>query len=184
MRRVLATLMLLLVAGSPAAAGPLDGPHDRLALDGLRGPWLGAGPILGFGLDVSPLRPVAAALESPEAARIRLADPGRAVSFDLTLRWPSVGDDTPALRPYVAFGPALFVSEPLSPLAVLGERQEPALSLGLRAGAGLTWQVDRNATLFGESQITRGGADALLPSGSPAGGVTGFDVLYGVRIRF
>jgi len=84
----------------------------------------------------------------------------------------------------VAVGPALLVVESDDPLGVLADRPDVTLSLGVRAGAGVTWRLDRNATLFGEYRFTRSGDSALAPPGGAAGDVSGYDFLYGVRFRF
>lgn len=195
---VLAVLAIALVAAVPVAAGALDAPGSEATatetgrtatlLEALGG-WSAAGGLFGVGFDVTPLRPVlsAAPAEDPRDPRSRVGDPGRAISFDLRLRWPSALGETGgtgALQPYVAVGPALLVAESDDPLAVLADRPDVTLSLGVRAGAGVTWRLDRNATLFGEYRFTRGGDSALAPLGGAARDVSGYDFLYGVRLRF
>jgi hypothetical protein len=149
------------------------------------------GGSMGFGVDVSPLRPWSPLAPAPGIAEpgggasYRLIDPGTAISFDLKLRWPSVADPAPrsALQPYMTVGPALIVPETTAGL--VGPVSDRPITLGLRAGAGLSWQVDPHATLFGEYRFTRGGSETLLPfGGKSAIDVGGFDLLYGVRIRF
>lgn len=195
---VLAALAIAMVAARPAAAGALDASGTEPAapemgraaalLEALGG-WSAAGGIFGVGIDVTPLRPGLAAAPAGDTRdpRARVGDPGRAISFDLRLRWPSARGETGeagVLQPYVAVGPALLVAESDDPLAVLADRPDVTLSLGVRAGAGVTWRLDRNATLFGEYRFTRGGDSALMPLGGTAGDLTGYDFLYGVRFRF
>jgi hypothetical protein len=143
----------------------------------------------GLGLDVAPLRPALEPLRAGSRDPRAVGDPGRAISFDLRLAWPVAGGDAwsgPALRPYVTLGPALFVMEPADPMAWLGDRGDVALSLGVKAGAGISWHLDPGAVLFGEYRLTRGSEERTLPLGRGGAGpdVSGFDVLYGVRIRF
>ena len=44
--------------------------------------------------------------------------------------------------------------------------------------------LDPNSTLYGEYHVTRGGGERLLPLGRSATDVSGFDLMYGVRVRF
>lgn len=65
----------------------------------------------------------------------RALEPSTAVSLELRLAWPSGGGTTevPGLRPYAAFGPALFVLEPTD--AVLPWRAgDPSVALGVKGG--------------------------------------------------
>jgi hypothetical protein len=145
---------------------------------------------MGFGIDVSPLRPWSLAKLAPadpgvSDQRYRLVDPGTAVSFDLRLSWPS--NELPTLRsvlqPYVMVGPALLMPEPN--VSLIGPPPDRPITLGVRAGAGLNWRLDQNATLFGEYRFTRGASESLLHlGGKSTSEVGGFDVLYGVRFRF
>jgi hypothetical protein len=140
--------------------------------EGWTGPWLGAGRRLGLGLDVGPLRPL---------------DPGATVSLDLRVGWPPTGaegGEGPALQPYLALGPALFIAEPADAESLLGPQSDPTLMLGFKAGAGINWRLDRGAVLFGEYRLTHGSSGPLSPLGLSSGDTGGYDLLYGVRLRF
>jgi hypothetical protein len=162
----------------------------------LSGMWLDSVPGVGLGVGVQPLRGdlgiAGAAL--PDEARALLGpyrlldDRGTAISFDLRLRWPSPVDvaGAGAVQPYVAVGPALFLAEPDITTQVLNSRADTALSLGVRAGAGVTFALDRNASFFSEYRFTRGARESNPPGGRNGAGEdpVGFDLLYGVRFRF
>jgi hypothetical protein len=147
---------------------------------------------LGFGLGVSPLHwellsppePVSGATASESRM---LGDPqssGKAVSFDMKLRWPT--GDTP-FEPYVVLGPALFVEPPQEFSTLVGSQADPVYRLGAKAGAGFNWRLSRDATLFGIYDMTRATGESFTAPGTrgPATGTsTGYDVLYGVRFRY
>jgi hypothetical protein len=188
---VIVVAVLALAAPKPALGASPARPEasssriDTL-LDAIEDVRVGGGS-MGFGVDVSPLRPWSSLTPAAGSAGLpfRLIDPGTSISFDLKLRWPSVADPAPpsAIQPYMTVGPALLVPETTASL--VGPVSDRPMALGLRAGAGLSWQVDPHATLFGEYRFTRGGTETLLPfGGKSAIDVGGFDLLYGVRIRF
>jgi len=145
----------------------------------------------GFGFGVSPLHwellappePVSGATASENRM---LGDPqsrGKAVSFDMKLRWPT--GDTP-FEPYVVLGPALFVEPPQEFSTLIGSQADPVYRLGAKAGAGFNWRLSKDATLFGVYDMTRATGESFTPPGTkgPATGSTGYDVLYGVRFRY
>lgn len=190
-------LLVVLALTSPTLAGSTTAPArsdvasvDTL-LDALGDVRLGDG-VMGIGFGVSPLGPWPSVSPSPPtvqpgalAPRDQLIDPGTAISFDLKLSWPSVVDVTSRspVEPYVTLGPALLLPEPNVSRA--GPVADRSVSFGVRAGAGLTWQLDQNATLFGEYRFTRSRLETLLPfSGRGMNDVGEFDVLYGMRFRF
>jgi hypothetical protein len=112
-----------------------------------------------------------------------------AVSIDFKLAWPSRWESSGVnlFQPYFSFGPALFVAE-RNPFAnPLGTLADVAVRIGVKAWAGVTWQFDQNAAFFGEYRLTRGLEDPLLSSGGrlgPGSGVSGYDLLYGIRFKF
>jgi hypothetical protein len=116
-----------------------------------------------------------------------LADPeprGRAVSFDIKLKWPTA--DLP-IEPYVVLGPALFVSQPQELSSLIGIPADPVLRLGAKAGAGFNWRLSKDATLFGSYDVTTTTVDGFTSAGtkSPAPNApTGYDLLYGVRFHY
>jgi hypothetical protein len=146
-----------------------------------------AGPFVGLGFGVSPLHwdPIAPPESVAGAAESRLLgdrEPrGRAVSFDLKLRWPTA--DLP-IEPYLVLGPALFVDQPqdLSMTAVPGD---PVVRLGAKAGAGFNWRLGKDATLFGSYDVTTT-TESFASRGAkaPTTGTPGYDLLYGVRFRY
>ncbi len=195
--RIIAWLLGSLVGAllvAPASARdpepvPVSRPSTGL-LDVLTEQGMGAGhSLFGVGLDVTPLRPALTPI--PEApTRLTLTDPGTAISLDLRLRWPTLPSTDRAgvslPQPYVTLGPALFVIDPVDALVASSAGGDVSLSLGVRAGVGLTWQLDRNALLFGEYRLTRGADDrSVVPGGGGGSGAgAGYDLLYGVRLRF
>ena len=131
---------------------------------------LGKGAV-GVGVDVGPYR---------------LFEPSTAVGLDLRLRWPTplTTGETSAVEPYLSVGPTLFVTDPDLLARMADPRADTTLGLGVRAGAGMTWTLDPHALLYGEYHLTRGASERLLPLGRSATDVSGFDLLYGVRLRF
>jgi hypothetical protein len=147
-------------------------------------PLLGSGP-LGFGVDVSSLK------SGFGIASDRLS----AVSFDLRLHWPVAGSNDPGdvvrrLEPFVTLGPALLVAPLSTDIPLYVDPHDPAdtgLSLGVRGGAGLSIQLGKSTSLFGQYSLTHATGDRLLRAGgrSPLDpGLTAHDLLYGLSVRF
>jgi hypothetical protein len=171
------------------------GPDAPAAPSIALGRWLDAESSLGF--DVTRLRPdlglsrIAPGIEPGAGTPYRLIDSNlqhTAVSFDLRLVWPSPREyGSSGLQPYFAVGPAVFVAE-RNPFAnPLGTLADVAVRIGLKAGAGIHWQFDPTAALFGEYRLMRGTDNPVLSSGGRLGsgsGVSGHDLLYGLRLRF
>jgi hypothetical protein len=185
-RRVSSWLAIVAIAvGVSAVPAPVraGASSDNLLELATRG---GASVGLGFGvspLHWEPLAPPESVAGSAAAERLLGESRGRAVSFDLKLRWPTA--DLP-IEPYVVLGPALFVDQPqdLSMTAIPGD---PVVRLGAKAGAGFNWRLGKDATLFGSYDVTTSAADRFaLPGskGSAANGPVGYDLLYGVRFGF
>jgi len=142
----------------------------------------------GFGFGVSPLHweplPPPETSSSAESRILGDVPRGKAVSFDMKLRWPT--GDTP-FEPYVVLGPALFVEQPQEFSTLLGSQADPVYRVGARAGAGFNWRLSKDATLFGSYDMTRATGEGFTAPGTkgPAtGSSTGYDVLYGVRFRY
>ena len=147
---------------------------------------------IGFGFGVSPLHwevlapPETVSAASASENRI-LGDPqprGRAVSFDIKLRWPT--GDLP-IQPYLSLGPALLVEQPQELSTLIGSQADPVYRVGARAGAGFNWRLSKDATVFGSYDMTRATGESFTAPGvkAPANGATsGYDVLYGVRFRY
>ena len=126
--------------------------------------------VLGLGVDVGPYR---------------LFEPSTSVGLDLRLRWPTaLTPGESGVEPYLSVGPTLFVTDPDQLTRMADPRADTTLGLGVRAGAGMTWTLDPHALLYGEYHLTRGASERLLPLGRSATDVSGFDLLYGVRLRF
>lgn len=116
---------------------------------------------------------------------------GKAMSFDLKLRWPSSSasgaSGTSSLAPYLSFGPTVLVPgadgvmRPGQPAGSNGP-----MALGLSWGAGLSWRFARNAELFGSYRFMQFGRDSLSPGDRTFSGseLTGHDFLYGINLRF
>jgi hypothetical protein len=170
-------------------------PAPPIPLTVSLGRWLEADSSVGF--DVTRLRPdlglsrLALGIEPTAGTAYRFIDSNlqqTAVSVDLKLVWPSPRESGAGLlQPYLAFGPAVFVAE-RNPFAnPLGTLADVAVRVGLKAGAGISWQFDTAAALFGEYRIMRGTDSPLLSSGGrlgPGSGASGYDLLYGLRLRF
>jgi hypothetical protein len=170
-------------------------PAPQAPLSISLGRWLEAESSVGF--DVTRLRPdlglsrISPGIEPTAGTAYRFIDSNlqqTAVSIDLKLVWPSARESGDSwFQPYVAFGPALFVAE-RNPFAnPLGTLADVAVRVGLKAGAGISWQIDQAAALFGEYRIMRGTDSPLLSSGGrlgPGSGASGYDLLYGLRLRF
>ena len=150
------------------------------------------GPSVGFGFGVSPLHwellalPEAIAGSTSTESRMlwdREAR-GKAVSFDITLKWPT---ETLPIQPYVFVGPALLVDQPHEFSSLTGIPADSVFRLGAKAGAGFTWRLSRDATLFGSYDVTTSTVEGLSSAGTKAPGTsapTGYDLLYGVRFRY
>jgi hypothetical protein len=146
-----------------------------------------SGPAVGLGFGVSPLHwePLAPpeSVAGSAAADRPFGEPrGRAVSFDLKLRWPT--SDLP-IEPYVVLGPALFVDEPHEISSLTAVPGDPIFRIGAKAGAGFNWRLNKDATVFGSYDVTTT-TDGLASRGmkAPAAGTPGYDLLYGVRFRY
>jgi hypothetical protein len=151
---------------------------------------LDSGPTVSVGLGVSPLRwSLGPVVPSPDAIgeNRRLLDldtQGTVTSFDIKLRWPGA-ELIPALEPYLAFGPAVFVVEPDYVGRALGSRVDPAYRLGAKAAAGVTWRLGKDTALYGEYELTTTRPGALSgAAGSGDGGIGGYDFTYGLRLRY
>ena len=150
------------------------------------------GPSVGFGFGVSPLHwellALPEAISGSTVAENRMVwdrEPrGKAVSFDITLKWPT---DKLPIEPYVFVGPALILDQPHELSVPTGMAADSVLRLGAKAGAGFTWRLSKDATLFGSYDVTTATADGFTAAGAkaPATGLpTGYDLLYGVRFRY
>jgi len=157
---IVATVLITVAALASAQPRADDPPSLRLG-----------GGLFDVGVDVGPYR---------------LLEPSTSVGFDLRVRWPSptVLNDLAAVQPYFSLGPTFFMTDPDHVTRTLDPRSDTTYGLGVRAGAGVTWTLDPNSTLFGEYRVTRGGGERLLPLGRSATDVSGYDLLYGVRVRF
>jgi hypothetical protein len=183
--RIIAIVLAAVVGFAPlvSEAGPSSDNLLELAAKG--------GPAVGLSLGVSPLR--FDVLGPPEPAGAATVgdngllgerERGRAVSFDIKLRWPTA--DLP-FEPYLVLGPALLV-EGQDMSGLTGVPPDPVVRLGAKAGAGFSWKLGKDAQLFGSYDVTTGTADRYaLPQGrasSAPGGSFGYDLLYGVRFGF
>jgi hypothetical protein len=184
--RWLGVLAVTVVAAGPVRA-ETGGSSDNLLELTARG-----GPAVALSLGVSPIHleliPPPETTPGTTAAESRVLGDrdlrGRAVSFDITLKWPTA--ELP-IEPYLVLGPALFV-DPLQELSSpIGIPADPVLRLGAKAGAGFNWRLSKDATLFGSYDVTTTTADRFgypSPKTPAAGTSTGYDLLYGVRFRY
>jgi hypothetical protein len=183
---VAALASVILVLTSPAIA--LGGA----AAEPAPGPAMDLGSVLSVGFGVSPLGvqlpalPVGVGRPGRDAGTpTGLEGEGKALSFDVRLRWPG-SDGAGPLEPYLSFGPALFLVEPDYAGLLLGTRTDPSVRVGAKAGAGLNWRLGRDVTLFGAYELTTsadGGSSSRVRAGSdPSAG--GYDFTYGIRFRF
>ena len=152
------------------------------------------GPSLSLGFGVTPLHweliappPSVPGTRAAESAMLADLEPrGRAVSLDVKLRWPWADWTTP-LEPYVVLGPALFIDRPQDATSLVGIQADPVLRLGVKAGAGFNWRLSKDTTLFGSYDVTTTGVGDVTSPGAKApaaSGMSGYDVLYGVRFRY
>ena len=177
---VMLAVLALAEAPAPVCAGAAS--ESLLELSGARGPALS----LGFGVSplhwetVDPLDVPGSAAEN--AMLLEMEPRGRALSFDVKLRWPGA-EPTSVFEPYLVLGPALYVEEPASRLGV---HVDPVLRLGAKAGAGFNVRLGKDTTLFGAYDLNTVDVGGLMSPGSrPATGlIDGYDVLYGVRFRY
>jgi hypothetical protein len=182
---IMAALLLALATVPPlTSAGPASESGLERLLDG------DSAISLGFG--VSPLRwqfaPLVPAMPGAQASErgrpVDLDVQGKAISFDLKLKWP--GTETAVVEPYVAFGPAFFV-EPDYVGLLRAPRADPTVRLGAKVGAGLNWRLGKDTTFFSAYEVTTAGPSGLLPGGAkrPAdAGVGGYDLTYGFQFRY
>jgi hypothetical protein len=150
------------------------------------------GPSVGFGFGVAPLHwellALPEAIPGSTATESRLLwdreARGKAVSFDITLKWPT---EKLPIEPYVFIGPALLVDQPQELSNPTAVPADSVFRLGAKAGAGFTWRLTKEATLFGSYDVTTSAVDGLTSAGAKAPGTstpTGYDLLYGVRFRY
>src|ERR687891_366827 len=151
----LASVILVLTLPAIALGGAAAKPAPSPAVD--------LGSVLSVGFGVSPLGVQLSALPVGVSGQGRDTGPptaleaeGKALSFDVRLRWPGA-DGAGPLEPYLSFGPALFLVEP-----------------------------DYAGPLFGAYELTTaadGGLSSGVRAGSdPSAG--GYDFTYGIRFRF
>jgi hypothetical protein len=174
-------------ASGQGSVGPVLGPDVSLEALGRR---LELG-LLDVGITVGPRRLILNLRDEGRpfggaASPYRLGDTDLRtdIGVDLRIRWPSyaTGDAgaANALQPYVSLGPAMSVvtGEEATPGRAT-PRSELPMSLGMRGALGLTWQVTRDAALFGEYRLIQ---DRSF--GSKAPGEIGIDLFYGFSLRF
>jgi hypothetical protein len=171
--------LTIAVGGTPAPVLAGASSDNLLELAGKSGASVG----LGFGvspLHWEPVAPPEGLAGSAAAERLLGESRGKAVSFDLKLRWPTA--DLP-IEPYLVLGPALFVEQPqdLSGLSVVPG--DPIYRIGAKAGAGFNWRLNKDATLFGSYDVTTT-TEGSRGVKTPAPGTPGYDLLYGVRFRY
>ena len=186
-RRLLPCFLALVFLVFDAAPGSAQWPEVERWLDGSQPLTLGLGTSR-FRVSTLGTKPVIA-IEDPSygGAPYRLIDSdlyGRAISFDLKLRWPPLSATGTS-----GLGPTLFVagSDNALRLGQPGSRSEGAMSLGLSWGAGLSWRFTRNAELFGGYRFMQYGREGAFSRGersSPETDLIGHDVLYGISVRF
>jgi hypothetical protein len=181
--RWLGIVSVALALGAAPVRSDAGGASDNLLELAGKG-----GASVGFGLGVSPLHwDLIAPLETtsgPTPAENRMVydreQRGRAVSFDLKLKWPTAEQ----LEPYVFVGPALVVDQRQD---LLGVPTDPNFHLGAKAGAGFNWRLTKDATLFGTYELTTTtmeGVSSLGTKGPGSSASTGYDLMYGVRFRY
>lgn len=139
--------------------------------------WFDAAPWIGIGLDIFafkadiPTQTVSTTILGVTApATLQAIDVSvAAVALDiLQLRYPlQVSEAFPSgrLQPYVAAGPALFrVRAKNTTNSELTTQAATDSSVGLNAGAGLSWLVAKNVAVFAEYRYTHVNAEPVLNS--------------------
>lgn len=190
-QRVLRWLGILAV--TVVAAGPVKA-ETGASSDNLLELAAKGGASVAFGFGVSPIHldviPLPEAVPGSFAGESRVPMPvdreprGRAVSFDIKLKWPTA--DLP-IEPYLVLGPALVVDQLQELSSPIGIPADPVFRVGAKAGAGFNWRLSKDATLFGSYDVTTTTADRFGypgPKAPAAGTSTGYDLLYGVRFRY
>jgi opacity protein-like surface antigen len=145
------------------------------------GYWLDALPWLGFGVDVFHFTPTiknqtvafsATGLGSGTASFDKTSIRVIGIGFDvLRLRLPLVtSEEYPhgRLQPYVTAGPAVFLTrikdtDNFSP----NNQSDTDTSLGVKAGAGVSFQLTQLIALFGEYRFTHFSAQANFTDTTP-----------------
>jgi opacity protein-like surface antigen len=149
---------------------------DRSGVFGARGGyWFDTTPWYGIGLDVFrfnaniPAQTVDTTISGVRApATLQAIDFSiAAIAFDVVrLRYPLlISTEYPGgrLRPYATAGPALFkVRVTNKANGELSNRPATDSSWGYKVGAGLSWQLARNAAIFGEYRYTHFHAEPVL----------------------
>jgi hypothetical protein len=183
---VLALLVAVVAMPVTTLAGPGSEPFlERLLDTGASAFSLGVSEP-SFRWDLGSVAPSNPGAQASERARPLDAEArGKAISFDLKLKWP--GAETTPMEPYLAVGPALLLSEPDSIAALTGTRLDPTVRLGAKVGAGLNWRLGKDTTLFGAYEFTTASPNGRFTVGPKAAGdagSTGYDLTYGVRFRY
>jgi len=179
-------IALLPILAGVLAAGPAAAQANRSDLPALGTdlPRLGTNK-LGFGVDVTSLK----------SGLGLTPDRLSAVSLDLKLQWPLATSDEPGdlvrrLAPFVSLGPAVIVAPvatDLPPLLDLHPQADTGLALGIRGGAGVSLQLGKSTSIFGQYGVTRSAGERLPGLGAHPPidpGVIAHDLLYGISIRF
>jgi hypothetical protein len=168
---------------------PPSGPADHtfhnvkwdnsLSFGGRAGYWFETVPWFGVGLDAFhfnsdiPRQTVPATILGATAPTTL-----RAIDFSITgiafdvirLRWPFLPNpEFPKgqLQPYVTVGPALFLTRAKNTTnSELSTQTATDTSLGVKAGAGLSWQLLKCVAVFGEYRFAHFRAEPVFNSAS------------------
>jgi len=130
---------------------------SSFTLGGRFGRWLDTFPAFGLALDafgydasIESQRTFVVTPGGNVSVRLRERDVSiTAVSFDLMGRLPlltTANFPHGRLQPYVSIGPALFIADP--------DRAAADVSLGVKAGGGVAWQMSKELAFFGEYRVT------------------------------
>ena len=97
-----------------------------------------------------------------------------AISFDLMFRWPFLKSDQfprGRLQPYLSGGVAAFVAtaEDTTNFGPPNKQSDTDASIGVKASAGVAWQLHQNFFVFGEYRFTHFSPEFSF-SPSPASG--------------
>ncbi|MFQ5899159.1 MAG: outer membrane protein [Candidatus Methylomirabilia bacterium] len=140
---------------------------SSLSFGGRFGLWLNVAPFLGLALDVFQYRPDI----NPQTATVTVLGSSfpfplahsdiviRTISFDLMLRGPSLKSSRLTkghFRPYLTVGPAIFIAtvDDTTNFGPPSNQSDTDVSVGVKVGAGLSWQFHKNVAVFAESRFT------------------------------
>lgn len=186
------------ISGVPVDVELLDVKLDDSLLLGVRfGHWFGFAPFFGLAVDAFYFRPDVASqrvqatgtvraeifdelIEATAAGPVRIPDadvPAVVIALDVMLRLPLLRDErfpNGRLQPYVTAGPAGLITDP----------EDLGASVGVKAGAGLVFQIFRHLAVFGEYRFTHFSPEVESGGIEYSADIDTHHALVGISLRF